>query len=329
MSSDAIVRTNGAAIQKPIAPSFEFTEEQRRIIRDTFLNGASESEAAVLMELARVRRLNPITRQIHFVKRWDSRKKAEVWSPQVGIDGFRSLAERTGLYDGQDEPEFEYDKSGHMKLCRVRVYRKDWSRPCVGVAHFSEYVQTTKEGGATQMWATKPHVMLAKCAEALAIRKAFPEDTSGLYAPEEMGSEERDVTPPPSKGSRTDELKAKLVAKTAVYVEEPPSIPQDAKLIAYEELPPPSEEFEPPPAQEVVNQIWPKQDLAKQLADSVLVKFGKNKDQPLSSLSPRDLLWHLETARKKVAAQDPKWGASDQTWLDAVEAEVTRRNNKL
>ena len=188
------------AIQK--ADTLEFTTEQRKMIRDSFLNGASEPEAAMLMELARVRKLNPITRQIHFVKRWDSNKRCEVWSAQVGIDGFRSIAERTGRYDGQDEPEFEYDDKGAMKLCRVKVYRKDWSRPSVGLAHFTEYAQYTKDKttqakSLNSMWATKPHIMLAKCAEALAFRKAFPEDMSGLYSSEEMGGNGEPPEPPP------------------------------------------------------------------------------------------------------------------------------------
>lgn len=200
--SEAIVRSVNSvpATRQQVSP-LEFTPEQRRMILDSFLSGASESEAGVLMELARVRRLNPITRQIHFVKRsqFDSQTKSykDIWSAQVGIDGFRAIAERTGLYDGQDEPEFEYDEKKSLKLCKVRIYRKDWSRPVVGVAHFAEYAQKTKDGTPTKMWAEKPHVMLAKCAEALAFRKAFPDDTSGLYAPEEMPveREEKDVTP--------------------------------------------------------------------------------------------------------------------------------------
>ena len=95
----------------PLATStaLEFTAEQRQMIRDTFASGASDAEFAVLLEVARARRLNPIIRQIHFVKRYDSQKKREVWSTQVSIDGLRAIAERTGKYDGQDEPEYIYE----------------------------------------------------------------------------------------------------------------------------------------------------------------------------------------------------------------------------
>jgi phage recombination protein Bet len=169
----------------------EFTEEQKQLIRDTFANGASDAEFSVLLEVARARRLNPLLRQIHFVQRWDSEKHRMVWATQVSIDGLRAVAERTGLYQGQDEPEFVENPDGTLKLCKVRVWRKDWPRPAVGVAYWSEYVQTTrdKQTGKTRptaMWARMPHVMLAKCGEALALRKAFPEDMAGLYTTDEM-----------------------------------------------------------------------------------------------------------------------------------------------
>lgn len=168
-----------------IAEPLDFTPDQQAMIRDTFANGASASEFAVLLEVARARRLNPLLRQIHFVKRWDSQKRRDVWSTQAAIDGLRAIAQRTGLYAGQDEPEF-IEERGHIVACKARVYRRDWQRPAVGVAYWAEYVQTTRDGSPTRFWQQMPHVMIAKCAEALALRKAFPEDMSGLYVPEEM-----------------------------------------------------------------------------------------------------------------------------------------------
>jgi phage recombination protein Bet len=173
-----------------VAP-LDFTEEQRQLIRDTFANGCSDAEFAVLMEVARARRLNPLFRQIHFVQRWDSDKHRMVWAAQASIDGLRAIAQRTGLYQGQDEPEFVEHDDGTLKLCKVRVWRKDWPRPAVGVAYWNEYVQTTRDKHTgklrpTAMWARMPHVMLAKVAEAIALRKAFPEDMAGLYTTDEM-----------------------------------------------------------------------------------------------------------------------------------------------
>ena len=178
-----------------------FSAEQRQILRDTYASGATEQEFAVLMEVAAQRGLNPFKREIFFVKRWDSDKHREVWQPQVSVDGLRLIAQRTGLYDGQDEPEFVEGDDGAPKLCKVRVYRKDWARPAVGVAYWNEYVQTTrdKQTGKTRpnaMWSKMPHTMLAKCAESLAIRKAFTESAAGLYTPEEMGQADNERPAP-------------------------------------------------------------------------------------------------------------------------------------
>lgn len=189
MTTDIQVASDGALV---------FSAEQRQLIRDTFANGASDQEFAALLEVARARRLNPFLRQIHFVSRWDSQKGRAVWATQVSIDGLRAIAQRTGLYDGQDEPEFVENPDGSLRLCRVRVYRKDWQRPAVGIAFWEEYVQTIrdKQSGKDRpapMWRKMPHVMLAKVSEALALRKAFPEDTSGLYTGDEMGQAENDA----------------------------------------------------------------------------------------------------------------------------------------
>lgn len=177
------------AITKHEDAPLEFSSHQMQMIRDTFANGASDQEFAVLMEIARVRRLNPLLKQIHFVKRWNSQLKREVWTSQTSIDGMRALAERTGKYAGQDEPEYIYNNDGSILCAKVRIYRHDWERPAVGVAYWAEYVQTTKDGNVTQFWRDKPHVMIGKCAEAIALRKAFPEDLSGLYAQEEIQGE--------------------------------------------------------------------------------------------------------------------------------------------
>jgi len=176
-----------AVPDRPIS-MLQFTDEQSQIIRDMCASGASESEFAFLMEIARQTGLNPLLKQIHFVKRWDKEKNRFVWAAQVGIDGFRSKANKTGLYDGQDEPEFgALNDKGFPQWARVRVWRKGVSRPFVGLAYWAEYVQTTKDGNPTRFWREMPMNQLAKCAEALGLRKAFPDELGGLYTPDEMG----------------------------------------------------------------------------------------------------------------------------------------------
>jgi phage recombination protein Bet len=188
----------------------EFGEEHRAIVKEAYAPGASDVEFDVLWRGAKSRGLDPIKKQIHFVSRYDPAKDKNVWSSQVAIDGFRSIAEATGLYDGQDEPTFTRDPvSGGVTEARVRVYRKDISRPFVGVALWDEFVQTKKNGDPTYMWMKMPHHMLAKCAEALALRKAFPEQLSGLYSDDEMPEEK-------SAGGRTVDAQIEPEARDAI-----------------------------------------------------------------------------------------------------------------
>ncbi|MFO0610261.1 MAG: phage recombination protein Bet [Polyangiales bacterium] len=205
-----------AGVAAPASP-FDFTAEQRQLIRDTFANGCSDGEFAVLMEVARARRLNPLLKQIHFVQRWDSEKHRMVWAAQVSIDGLRAIAERTKNYQGQDEPEYVENDDGSIKLCKVRVWRRDWPRPSVGVAYWSEYVQTTrdKQTGKTRptaMWARMPHVMLAKVAESIALRKAFPEDMGGLYSTDEMAQALVEVPEAPAAPERPGVQRVEVTA---------------------------------------------------------------------------------------------------------------------
>lgn len=193
----------------PIQPAAFFSPEQEKMILSNFLGGASREEATVLLEIVKRRRLDPFSRQVYFVKRWDAQKREEVWAIQTSIDGLRSIAERTGKYDGQDEPEYGTDDAG--PFCKVKVYRKDWSsnRYAMGIAYLSEFIQKKKDGTVTSFWQRMPRLMLAKCAEALAIRKAFPEDTGGLYISEEMPEQSAEPTQrlPPKRAEPVEETK--------------------------------------------------------------------------------------------------------------------------
>jgi phage recombination protein Bet len=149
------------------------------------------------LHVARITGLDPLTRQLYCIGRaMGSRVE---WSIQTSIDGFRVVAERSSKYAGQDAAEWMTEKgewvdcfvpSLHGKnplAARVKVYREDWpSRPAVGVAEWSAYVGTKRDGTPTAMWGKMGALMLAKCAEALALRKAFPQDLSGLYTSDEM-----------------------------------------------------------------------------------------------------------------------------------------------
>jgi phage recombination protein Bet len=142
--------------------------------------------------------LDPLMRQIHAVKRWDSKAKREVMSIQTGIDGYRLIAERTGRYVPGSDTKYQYNESGALVAATAFVKKQtsdgQWHE-VPSTAFYNEYVGTTKDGTPNRMWKDKPHIMLAKCAEALALRKCFPAELSGVYTSEEMSQKDDVITP--------------------------------------------------------------------------------------------------------------------------------------
>jgi phage recombination protein Bet len=172
-----------------------FTPEQIQVIKDVIARGVSGAELAFFVEVCQQRRLNPFARQIYAIKRWDATLGREVMAIQVSIDGLRLLAERSGKYAGQLGPWWTDDgehwlevwlKPTPPKAAKIQVLRKDFAAPITAVALWDSYVAKQKDGTVGPLWRKMAAHMLAKCAEANALRRAFPEETSGLYVAEEM-----------------------------------------------------------------------------------------------------------------------------------------------
>jgi phage recombination protein Bet len=181
-----------------------FTDEQIALIKKTIAPDATDQELALFLAQCQRTGLDPFSRQIYFIKRGGK------GSTQVSIDGFRVIAERSGEMDGQEVAWCGEDgqwtevwlKKEPPAAAKVLVYRKGCSHAFPAIAKMVEY----NAGGP--MWAKMPANQLAKCAEALALRKAFPHQLSGLYTPDEMAQADHPaapqtviVTPPTSTNS--------------------------------------------------------------------------------------------------------------------------------
>src|SRR5262245_28217205 len=183
-----------------------YSSDQIELIKRTIAKGATNDELALFLQIAKRTGLDPFDRQIYFIKRKQKNKRSGEWEEigqtQVSIDGLRVVAERTGEMDGQDVHWCGADGSWAdvwlqdtpPAAARVVVYRKGCAHGFIGIARFDEYVQTYQDK-PTGLWTKMPANMLAKCAEALALRKAFPKQMSGVYTREEMAQAESGSAP--------------------------------------------------------------------------------------------------------------------------------------
>ncbi len=193
-----------------------FSDEQLALIRNTVAKGTTPDQFRLFIEVCRYHGLNPFARQIYAVVR------SGQMVIQTSIDGYRLLAERSGKYAGQIGPQWcgedgqwvdVWLKDSPPAAARIGVLRTGFREPVWGVAKFKSYVQTS-----SPLWGKMPDVMLAKCAESLALRKAFPAEMSGIYTKEEM--EQADEPLP-----LVEALPAQVVESTTVEAKPEPVEP--------------------------------------------------------------------------------------------------------
>jgi len=169
-----------------------WTPEQTQLISTTIAPGCSADELRLFAYACQRTGLDPFSKQIYAIRR------SGRMTIQAGIDGLRSIAERTGQLDGSET--FWCGEDGQWQdvwlsskppaAAKTIIYRKGAAHPFVGVARFADY------NAGQGLWSKMGAAMIAKCSEALALRKAFPADLSGVYSTDEMQQAEPDTVQP-------------------------------------------------------------------------------------------------------------------------------------
>lgn len=191
-----IVKQVGALAIRP--DQTEWLPAQAAVLQQSGIdNQVTTEELSAFLHLCQRTGLDPFSRQIYLIGRWDKKQQRKVYTPQTGIDGYRVVAhraaERAGHSYGYDDTLW-CDASGRWRdvwladgppaAAKVTVIRNGMK--FAAVARYSEYAQTFPDGNPSGLWGKMPAGQTAKCAEALALRMAFPFDLAGVYTAEEM-----------------------------------------------------------------------------------------------------------------------------------------------
>lgn len=177
-------------------PKALWTKDQIALITRTVAKGATMDELSLFLYTANKVKLDPLAKQIYFSKYKLSDGTSQM-AIITGIDGYRAVAERSGGYAGSDDviydggKEYEPGKEpANPSKATITIYRivSGQRVAYTATARWKEYLP----GNAKKqfMWKKMPYLMLGKVAEALALRKAFPQDLSGLKIIEEMDQAE-------------------------------------------------------------------------------------------------------------------------------------------
>jgi phage recombination protein Bet len=187
-----------------------WTPDQVQLISSTIAPGCTNDELRLFAYACQRTGLDPFSKQIYAIKRGGK------MTIQAGIDGLRAIAERTGQLDGSQTEWCGEDgdwrdvwlASKPPAAAKTTIWRKGSQHPFVGVARFADY------NGGQGLWSKMPAAMIAKCSEALALRKAFPADMSGVYTTDEMDQATETVTITADNAPALPAVKAKDTSKT-------------------------------------------------------------------------------------------------------------------
>ncbi len=184
-----------------------YNGKQLDLIRRTVAKDANTDEFNQFIHICRATRLDPLRRQAYCFVFNKHKPEWRQMTVVVAIGGYRAIADRTGNYRPDPDAAFiEYSEAAKdartnplgIVRATVKVFKHshgEWH--CVtGEAYWDEYVPL-KDGAIDQKkagWTKMPRIMVAKCAEANALRKAWPDDFAGLEVEEEVDRRSIDLT---------------------------------------------------------------------------------------------------------------------------------------
>jgi phage recombination protein Bet len=216
-----------------------WTPEQQQLISSSIAPGCTPDELKLFAYACQRTGLDPFSKQIYAIKRGGSSGKMSI---QVGIDGLRAVAEKTGELDGSATfwiGDTEGSRWSDVWLgskppaaAKTIIWRKGCSHPFTATARFADF------NAGQGLWNKMPSVMIAKCSEAQALRRAFPADMSGVYTVDEMEQEAVTVTatPAPALAPAAFAGDAKIFAAGKAAIAKSTSVQQLEDIAARMEL---------------------------------------------------------------------------------------------
>lgn len=271
-------------------PEFNYTDAELKAMKNEYAKNASQQQFDLWIAECRNRGLAPVkdvVLQIRATKEWNPDTKTKEFVKKAvhitTIQALRKLAERTGKYAGQLPSIWVYlDEAGNPGIlsdvplpaqgsskeprrpwvAKASVVRKGFDHPITVPARFEAYAQYFSDGSSQSLnstWANRGPEQLEKCAEALALRKAFPEELGGLYLQEEFTDEETvaAVAQPSTENVQTVPTQVVAAVPTQAKAVEPKPVTRKKKESVPDAGKPWGGEFEPKPAVPASNAITP------------------------------------------------------------------------
>lgn len=301
-----------------VAVKDSFSLEEVDLIKKTIATGATDHELSLFMGQCKRTGLDPFTKQIYFMK---ISGKVTV---MTSIDGLRLIAERSGQYDGQTTPVFcgidgvwtetWFSKDKPM-AAKVGVYKKGVSNPTYAIALWHEY------GKTSGVWNQYPTVMLSKTAESLALRKAFPNDMSGLSSDAEFNPQ--DSQSQQNVSGIKDVMKEVGWTKPVELAKDPfegvPSrtlaVPKPAKQVIKEQ------------SEKAVNELVIE---GSKSPGEYIVRIGKFTGQAIKDINPKELdsylKWMNPNKSKQLDGLAAELFVSGEAWLHELEKNPPQLN---